>query len=112
MFDAARREFDNGRYRECLQKCRDVRHEVEKLLHARNSEGQRVADRLAQRGLIPGDSLQWRFLDGVWAATAGLTSGAHHNADLTFTAREARAALLITAVLVEFVSELEPLRGD
>ncbi len=111
FLDAARRDYDNGRYRECLQKCRDVRHEIERLLQAnRKKVGERVADRLAQAGLIHGDSTQWRFLDGVWGATAGLTSDAHHIASVVFTAREARAALLITAVLVEFVSELDPLR--
>lgn len=112
-FDSARRDYDNGRYRECLQKCRDVRHEIERLLGAnRKKAGERVADRLVQAGLLRPDSTQWRFLDGVWGATAGLTSDAHHVANLAFTAKEARVGLLITAVLVEFVSELDPLREN
>lgn len=110
-FDSACRDYDNGRYRECLQKCRDVRHEIEGLLGAnRKKAGERVADRLVQAGLMRADSTQWRFLDGVWGATASLTSDAHHIAELTFTAQEARVGLLITAVLVEFVSEWNPLR--
>ena len=54
-FDAARRDYDLGNYRECVQKCRDVRNAVEQHLRAtrQHSVANVIGDRLGQLSDAP-----------------------------------------------------------
>lgn len=101
-FDAARRDYDAGRYRECIQKCRDVRNLIEKHLGA--SKGHPVGDAVADLAGLPLLQDQRRFLNQCWVALVDLTSAAHHQT--AYSTADARACLLLTAVLLEYLQML------
>lgn len=101
-FDAARRDYDFGRHRECIQKCRDVRNLIEKHLGA--SKAHPVGDALADLAGLPLPQDQRRFLNQCWIALADLTSAAHHQ--MAYSTADARACLLLTAVLLEYLQML------
>jgi hypothetical protein len=103
-FDAARRDYDAGRYRECIQQCRSIRHAVERHLGA--TEKQPVQEQVGQRLGWPADSPQRMFLAQTWKALVDLTNAALHRLDTVFQARDARACLLTTAVLLEYLERL------
>lgn len=106
LFDAARRDYDSGRYRECIQKCRDVRHAVEQHLGA-TGKNNPVADRVAARLGLPPDDPRHTFIDQTWQGLAALTSQAHHIAHLDLSsAADGRAALLLTASLLDYLGHL------
>jgi hypothetical protein len=102
-FDQARQKFDAGDYRGAIERARDVRNAVEKRLQATHADP--VAAKAGQaRGLPPGAGTT-AFLDGVWHALAEATNEAHHadRPDQVFTASDARAVLLTTAVILEYL---------
>lgn len=101
-FDAARRDYDSGRHRECIQKCRDVRTLIEKHLGA--SKGHPVGDAMADLAGLPLPQDQRRFLNQCWIALVDLTSAAHHQ--VVYSTADARACLLLTAVLLEYLQML------
>lgn len=105
QYDAARLDYDAGRYREAIEKCRDVRNTIERALDAQDRDGERVADRVAQRGRC---SPAMKALVGdAWRGLAVLTNDAHHPSDTSlFSPTSARTCLLLTATLVEAISEL------
>jgi len=75
QFDRARADLDAGRRRECIQKLRDVRHDIEKHLGATSASP--VATLIAQhRGLQP-NSAQEAYFGSVWKALADLTNATH-----------------------------------
>lgn len=102
-FDAARRHFELGEYRASIQGLRDLRTAVEKALGATRKKP--LAARIAEvRGIDPNDPLP-RFYGGIRDALAALDNAAHH--DFAPHARsDARAALLLTAVLLEAIEDL------
>jgi hypothetical protein len=105
LFDAARRAYDAGDYRECVQKCRDVRNHVEQSL--RSTDDERVAAAVARHVGAAGDDPRVAFLDRAWTAVGDFTSGSHHVHTVgRLDGPSARAALVITATLIELVSEL------
>jgi hypothetical protein len=99
-FDAARTDLDNGRGRECVQKLRDVRYAIEQHLGA--TKASPVAMKIAAHRGLPPDAVQVRYLDAVWKALADLTSDPHHDAS-PVSSVDARSALLVTAVLLDYV---------
>lgn len=101
-FDAARLDYDAGRYRECIQKCRDVRKPIETLLKATRSRpvGDALADVLGTR--LPED--QRKFLNQWWNALVDFSSAAHHQT--AYTQADARACLLLTATILEYLQSL------
>jgi hypothetical protein len=104
-YDAATRDFDAGRFREAIEKCRDVRYTIEQALGAKDTNGERVADQISKRGLA-GERMV-AFIDSIWKGLAELTNEAHHRSDtVAYTPTNARACLLTTAVMVEAISEL------
>jgi hypothetical protein len=104
-FDQARSDYDGGRYREAIQKCRDVRHAIEEHLGAIKERP--VADVVAERVKLPPGAPQRPFLDGIWRALADLTSAAHHKeASKHLTQADASACLLLTALVVEYIETL------
>jgi hypothetical protein len=102
-FDDARRRYDFGDYRGCIERCRDVRRAVETALQATKSEP--VSAKAAATGLPAGTSA---FVDGVWRALAEVTNEAHHpeHGEPTYDATDARAVLLTTAVMLEYLGAL------
>jgi hypothetical protein len=106
LFDAARRDYDDGRYRECIQKCRDVRHAVEQYLGA-TGQNNTVADQVAARLALPPNDPRHALIDQTWQGLAALTSQAHHIAHLDLSSvADARAALLLTASLLDYLGHL------
>lgn len=101
-FDAARADYDAGRYRECIQKCRDVRKPIETLLGAKKSRP--VGDALADVLGAPLPEDQRSFLNQWWNALVDFSSAAHHQT--TYTQADARACLLLTATILEYLQSL------
>jgi hypothetical protein len=105
LFDAASRAYDAAEWRESIQKCRDVRHYVERRLELKARE--HVAEAIAKRLGVDADDTRIKFLDAIWQALADLTSEAHHLDSVgRLEAATAHAALLVTATMVQHVSEL------
>lgn len=103
-FDRARVDFDAGRFREAIGHCRDLRNGIEQQLGATRADP--VAVKVAARvGWERGDP-RCRYLDGSWQALAVLTNDARHADGDRLTASDARATLLHTAVMVEYLGEL------
>lgn len=102
-FDEARERHDRGDHRGCIERCRDVRKAVEAALAATRAEP--VSTKAAQSGTLPQSATQ--FLDGVWKALAEITNNAHHpeNGDGVFTHADARAVLLTTSTMLEYLAE-------
>lgn len=104
-FDGARRDYDLGNYRECVQKCRDVRNAVEQHLGATRQHP--VADVLGERLGLPPEAPQRAFLRNVWAGFADLTNAAHHQSTVQGLLRaDAHVCLLTAALLLEYISQL------
>lgn len=105
LFDTASRAYDAAEWRESIQKCRDVRHYVEK--HLELGEREHIATAIARRLSVEPDDPRITFLDATWQALADLTSDAHHLSSVgRLEAATAHAALLVTATMVQHVSEL------
>ena len=102
-FDQARHKFDAGDYRGAIERARDVRNAVEKRLQATRSDP--VAAKVRDARGLPEGAATTAFLDGVWGALAEATNEAHHagHPDEAFTAADARAVLLTTAVILEYL---------
>ena len=104
-FDAARRDYDLRNYRECIQKCRDVRSAVEQHLGATRQNP--VADVIGDRLGLPPDAPQRAFLRNVWMGFADLTNAAHHLSTVQGLLRaDAHVCLLTAALLLEYISQL------
>lgn len=105
VFDTAQRDYDLGNYRECIQKCRDVRNLVEHHLGA--TRQQPVATIIGDRlGLAP-SAPQRAFLSNVWTGFADLTNAAHHLSTVQGMLRaDAHACLLTVALLLAYISQL------
>jgi hypothetical protein len=103
-FDQARHKFDAGDYRGAIERARDVRNAVEKRLQATRNDP--VAAKVRDARGLPEDAATTAFLDGVWEALAEATNEAHHagHPDQAFTASDARAVLLTTAVILEYLA--------
>jgi hypothetical protein len=101
-FDDARARYDRGDYRGCIERCRDVRRAVETALQASKSDP--VSAKAASAAGLPAGTTA--FLDGVWRALAEVTNEAHHpeHAEPVYRATDARAVLLTTAVMLEYLS--------
>ncbi len=104
-FDAARHDYDLGNYRECVQKCRDVRNAVEQHLGATRQHS--VADVLGDHLGLPPDAPQRAFLRNVWTGFADLTNAAHHQSSVQGLLRaDAHVCLLTAALLLEYINQL------
>jgi hypothetical protein len=104
-FDFARRDYDLGKYRECIQRCRDVRNGVEHSLGATKQHP--VADVIGDRLGLPADAPQRAYLRNTWAGFADLTNAAHHLSTVQGMLRaDAHVCLLTVALLLEYISQL------
>jgi hypothetical protein len=105
IFDAARRDYDLGSYRECIQKCRDVRHAVERHLGATNASP--VATVIGDRLGLPTDAPQRAFLRHTWIGFTDLTNASHHLSTVQGMLRaDAHVCLLTAALLLEYICQL------
>lgn len=104
LFDEARRHYDEGRYKEAIKSCRDLRYAVEKSLGA--TAGTRVAAVVAARKKASADGPLYKFVDGVWTSLVNLTDDASHPELKTFARVDARACLLLTATMVEALTDI------
>lgn len=104
-FDAAQSDYDLGNYRECIQKCRDVRNAIEHHLGA--TQRNPVADVIGDRLGLPTDAPQRPFLRNVWTGFADLTNASHHLSTVQGMLRaDAHVCLLLTALLLEYTNQL------
>jgi hypothetical protein len=104
LFDEARRHYDEGRYKDAIKSCRDLRYAVEAALGA--VKGRRVATVVAEQRRTSSDGPLYKFVDGVWTALVDLTDDASHPDLKVFTRVDARACLLLTATLVEALTDV------
>jgi hypothetical protein len=105
LLDVAQRDYDLGHYRECIQKCRDVRNAVEQHLGATKQIP--IATVMGNRLGLPPDAPQRTFLGKQWAGFADLTNAAHHLSTVQGMLRtDAHACLSTMAVLLEYISQL------
>lgn len=107
LFDDAQRDYDAGRYRECVGKCRDVRHAVEQHLGA--TKAQPVAAVVAAQLALPPDAAERTFLDDAWKALGDVTNSAHHIGPAgapSYSAAAARTCLFLTATLLDYLRHL------
>ena len=104
LFDEARRHYDEGRYKEAIKSCRDLRYAVEKSVGA--TSGTRVAAVVAARRKAPADGPLYKFVDGVWTSLVNLTDDASHPELKAFSRVDARACLLLTATMVEALTDI------
>jgi hypothetical protein len=105
FFDEGRRDYESGRYGDCIAKCRRLREVVEKQLGATRAKplATIIADQLAWAV----DAPQRKVLDSSWKALVDITNAAHHpERPGIFCAADARFGLLLTAVLLEYVQTL------
>jgi hypothetical protein len=104
-FDAARSDYDLGNYRECIQKCRDVRNAMEHHLGA--TQQHPVADVIGDRLGLPADAPQRPFLRNVWTGFADFTNASHHLSTVQGLLRaDAHVCRLLTALLLEYINQL------
>lgn len=104
-FDAARREYDSGRYRECIEKCRYVRDGIHECLGATRERP--VAKVIGDRLHMASNAPQRAFLRDAWKSLVDLTNAAHHPTQARLLMpSDARACLLVVAVLLEYLQAL------
>jgi hypothetical protein len=104
LFDEAVTKYETRDYRSAIGLCRDIRHIVEKSLGAKGSKtvDQIIAE---ERGLTAADA-PIQFLSGAWKLFVDLTNDARHAGSVgVYNAADARAALLFTAVLLEYLAD-------
>jgi hypothetical protein len=105
LYDAASHAYDAGDWRTSAQKCRDLRHLVEQSI--RSAPNERVYEAVARRSGVGLDDPRIQFLDKVWSAFADVTNDAHHLDSISrLDAVTAHATLLLTASMVQYVTEL------
>lgn len=104
-YDAARRHFDLGNYREAVASCRDVRNAVERHLAA--SQAHPVSAIAVERlGLAP-DAPQRAILAAAWETLRVATNEAHHvPGGPRLTEADAAMCLHLTAVVLEYLAQL------
>jgi hypothetical protein len=104
-YNDAGQAYDRAEWRECIQKCRDVRTYVERTV--RHDDGEHVAAAVARRLGTDEDDARIEFLDAIWTALVNHTSSAHHvDSRDRLEAATAHATLLVTATMVQHVAEL------
>ncbi len=106
QFDKARRALDSQRYGDCIEACRGIINMWEAEWGATRKE--RVAEKVAAVRMWPPDDIRRTFLDELWRRLGDIANAPHHpegetDAEL-FDARDARAVLMLTAVLSQYVA--------
>lgn len=104
-FDAATRAYDASHWRDCVQNCRDARHQVEQ--HICSAEIKYVSQAVAQLAGVEDDDPRIKFLSETWKALVDITNHAKHIESMgRLDAATAHAVLLLTATMIQYLSEL------
>jgi len=104
-FDNARIDYDQGKYRECIEKCRYVRHDIEQHLGATTKQS--VGTVVAQQLGLPANGPQEKLANNLWKAFAEITNAGHHLAPTErLTRADAHACLMLAALLVEYLEHV------
>lgn len=114
QFDKARREFDAGRYAECVATCRAIRHAWERALDA-TTQQRPIAKALAEQLGRSDSDWPYTVLKKMWAGYADMTNAPHHPEQTPkprpVTAADAKFCLLATLALSEYVDQLRSTRA-
>lgn len=103
LFDQAVSKYETRDYREAIGICRDVRNLAEKALRATKTDPV-SAIIAAERGLNS-SSPPIRFLGDAWKLFVEFTNAARHDQSIdSYTAADARAMLLFTALLLDYLA--------
>jgi hypothetical protein len=104
-FDEAIREFDEGRYADCIATCRDIRYGWEQALEA--TKQRPIAKVVAEQLSWPDADWHYLLLDKLWAAFADISNVPHHSVKtpqpLPITAVDAKLCLQLTLTLSEYI---------
>jgi hypothetical protein len=104
-FDKAIRQFDEGRYADCVATCRGIRHGWEQALEA--TKQRPVAQVVAEQLNWPARDWHRLLLDKLWAAFADFSNVPHHTVTtpppLPITAADAKLCLQLTLTLSEYI---------
>jgi hypothetical protein len=104
-FDGARRDYDLGDYRGCIEKCRYVRDAL--VGHLGATRDHRLGDIVADRRGLPADAPVRAFLNGVWRGWWDLTNAGHHvPAQQAFTSADAQACLMTAALILSYLGQM------
>ncbi len=101
-FDGARRDYDLGNYRECIEKCRYVRDAVS--THLGTTKVRLLGDIVVERRGLPEDAPQRGFLNHLWQGWWDMTNAGHHvPTPHAFTRADAHMCLMTTAIILEYL---------
>lgn len=104
IFDEAIRTYERRDYRGAIIACRDIRELVEESLGASGKGG--VARIIGAERRLSEDAPEREFIDSAWKLLTDLTNSAHHSQGQgRYSAPDARAALLFTAILLEYLAD-------
>jgi hypothetical protein len=104
VFDEAVSKYERHDYRGAVQTCRDIRELVQSALSAEGA-GAVAGTVTADRGLTE-TAPEHEFIDGAWELLVRITNTAHHSRSQgQYSAPDARAAILFTAVLLEYLAD-------
>jgi hypothetical protein len=104
LFDEAVAAYETRAYRGAIGLCRDICTLVEKALGA--TQANPVADVIAAERGLAATSPPIQFVTGAWKLLADATNAAHHTQGrAAYTAADARAVLLFTAILLEHLAD-------
>ena len=104
LFDDAVARYETRDYRGAIGMCRDIRVLVEQAVGA--TKAKPVADVVAADRGLGATSPPIQFIGHAWKLLAESTNAAHHGQSVgVYTGADARAVLLLTAVLLEYVAD-------
>lgn len=104
IFDEAVRTYERRDYRGAINACRDIRELVEESLGASGKGG--VAAIVGTERRLPEDAPERELIDGAWKLLTDVTNTAHHSRSQgRYGAADARAMLLFTAMLLEYLAD-------
>ncbi len=109
-FDKAKAALDTRRYEDCVAACRGLLTMWRQGVGA--TDGKRIAEVVAEPlGWADGDARR-QFLDGIWKAATDFVNAPHHpegsGQDAWLDHRDARLALMMTALLSEYLGTVPP----
>jgi hypothetical protein len=104
IFDEAVRTYERRDYRGAIKACRDIRELIEQSLGASGKGG--VAATVGAERRRPEDAPERELIDGAWRLLSDVTNTANHSRSQgRYEAPDARATLLFTAVLLEYLAD-------
>lgn len=103
LYDQAISRYEKHEYREAIGICRDVRNLLEKAIGATKSNP--VSAIMATERGVDSSSPPIRFVDQAWRLFAEFTNAARHDESIgSYSAADARAMLLFTSVMLEYLA--------